>query len=206
MEKLNQSKLIIYLLIINIICSCISIGISTKQKQTINSTSINDTVGNAAIELYIEEPEKITLDVLVFSDTKTYMDYTFITNRASTQWDMIYNQQLFDIMEDGFLMTEDGYYAAALGSYFGKLGNKFIFVLDTGNQIPVIKLDSKGDQYTDINHFAGKQCNDIIEFIIDSTKMPKWTNGYCYGGNLNAIEKMNGAVVEIIAIEGNEYY
>lgn len=141
------------------------------------------------------------LEVLKSSSAKTYEDYKMITLKTSPQWDMIYNQELFTITDDGFLMTDDGFYAVALGSYFGWCGSKYIMITDEGNKIPVILLDLKKDIHTDENNFAGINNNDVIEFVVDSSKMPKWSNGYCYGGNFNNIEKFRGNIVEIIVIE-----
>lgn len=143
------------------------------------------------------------LKVLKSSSVKTYMDYTAITSKVSKQWDMIYNQKLFKITIDGYLMTDDGYYAVALGRYFGGLGSKYIMVLDTGIEIPVCKLDAKADIHTDSNNFYATNAGDIIEFIIDGTKMDyaRENNGYIYGGNFNKCELFNGNVVKIIVID-----
>ena len=144
---------------------------------------------------------KNTLPVLRKSSAKTYEDYKMITSKTSPQWDMIYNQDLFNINDEGFLVTDDGFYAVALGSYFGWCGSKYIMVTDEGNRIPVILLDLKKDIHTDENNFVGSNNNDIIEFVVDSSVMPKWQNGFVYGGNFNNIEKFKGNIVEIIVVE-----
>lgn len=143
------------------------------------------------------------LKVLHTSSIKTYMDYKAITNKSSNQWDMIYEQKLFKITVDGYLITDDGYYAVALGSYFGNLGSKYIMVLDTGIEIPVCKLDAKADVHTDSNNYAAKNNGGIIEFIIDGSKMQyaMTNNGYIYNGNFNNCDLFKGDVVKIIIVD-----
>lgn len=148
-------------------------------------------------------PDIENLHVIFPSSAKTYMDYRAITHRSSRQWDLLYNKKLFNITIDGYLKTDDGYYAVALGSYFGALESKYIFVLDSGRKIPVCKLDAKADIHTDSHNFAGTNARDVIEFIVDTSKMDyaRGKNGYIYNGNFNSVEQFNGAIEKIVVVE-----
>lgn len=98
---------------------------------------------------------------------------------------------------DGLLRDDDGFVAAALGNAFGDVGSRWLFVLRQENGyklLRVIKADDKG-QHTDESGTYGSVCGEIIEFIVDESKMPKEVNGYAYGGNLDKYEAVQGAVV-----------
>lgn len=102
-----------------------------------------------------------------------------------------------EIGNDGLLRDENGFVAAALGSAFGEVGSRWLFVLrqtDGYKLLRVIKADDKG-AYTDDTGTYGSICGEIIEFIVDETKMPQEANGYAYGGNLDKYEAVSGAVV-----------
>lgn len=128
----------------------------------------------------------------VGSKSKTYMDYRMITNTNSAQWDLI---QTLTVCDDGMLRDNDGYIAAALGSAFGPIGSRYVFVLEGGKELLIIKADQKQDQCTCENNIFGLANWDIIEFIVDTSKMPVWNNGYVYGGNFNNNPEYAGDIV-----------
>lgn len=114
--------------------------------------------------------------------SKTYMDYRAITNKSSNQWKLL---QTLNFDNDGFIRDEEGYIGVALGSYFGPIGSRWVFYLKDGTELPVIKVDQKQDKHTCKDNIYGLNNWDIIEFVVDSSKMPKFANGYAWGGNLN---------------------
>ena len=124
--------------------------------------------------------------------SKTYMDYRMITNTSSNQWALL---QTMNICEDGFIRDDDGFIAAALGSYFGPIGSRYVFTLEGGKELKIIKADQKQDRHTCEDNIFGLDNWDIIEFVVDSSKMPKWANGYVYGGNFNNIPEYDGDVI-----------
>jgi hypothetical protein len=83
------------------------------------------------------------------------MCYRSITNKNSAQWDYIHNQQIVTVSDDGLLRDADGFIAVALGSYFGDIGSRYIFILDSGIELPVIKIDRKADKHTCRNNYSG---------------------------------------------------
>lgn len=207
----TEKNIIILTIIITLIIGTITaynVGNIIKTEKLRVQYGITEKLNDTYISGFLSYSEYLKtssneLVVLHQSSTKTYMDYRAITHQGSVQWDMIYNQKLFKITVDGYLITDDGYYAVALGSYFGELGSKYIMVLDTGIEIPVCKLDAKADIHTNEDHYSGSNANDIIEFIIDDSKMDyaRGNGGYVYNGNFNNCELFTGNVVKIIVVE-----
>ena len=147
----------------------------------------------------IREP----LPVLSNSSAKSYMDYRAITDRSSKQWKFLNESGEVEIEERGFITTCDGYYAVALGSYFGPVGQKYIFTLRDGDRIHelrVVKAEAKADKDTRADGFA---CPDghVIELVIDTDAAYMQerveTNGYICSGNLNKIEELRGEIIKI---------
>ena len=122
------------------------------------------------------------------------MDYKMITDKSSKQWQYINASGRIKI-ENGYLM-EGEYIGVALGSYFGGIGTKYIFTLDTGKQMKVVKIEEKADAHTK-NGCQQKWDGSVIEFVIDSNAFEKSANGYVYNGNFNNIEQFNGHIEKI---------
>lgn len=130
---------------------------------------------------------------------KTYMDYRKITNKKSNQWKYIHSDAI-TLDDKGFLVTEDGHIGVALGSYFGPIGSKYIFTLDTGIELKVVKVEQKSDKHTcEYNYKAG--ANDVIEFVIDTQAEYMqdniWGNGLIFQGNFNNCEDFEGNIIKI---------
>lgn len=140
------------------------------------------------------ELNKIKIEVCSNSSVKTYMDYKKITNKSSKQWQFIHNSGQINIV-NGYLMSDE-YIGVALGSYFGEIGSKFIFTLEDGKEIKVIKVEEKADAHT-INGCQQRWDNSVIEFVIDSDYFPKAKNGYVYSGNFNNLEQFKGKIIKI---------
>lgn len=159
--------------------------------------------------MMIEEPnrgvERTEIPMLGDSPIKTYMDYRKITNVSSPQYQYIYNSGEVYICDDGFIRTVDGkdYIGVALGSYFGDIGNRYIFTLDTGVELRVIKIEEKADIHTDSNGYQHKSDGSIIEFVVDTEKMSyaKEENGHIYSGNFNNNEWLKGKIIRIEKVD-----
>lgn len=142
-------------------------------------------------EIKEEVKEEIVLTPMG-AKSKTYMDYRAITDTSSNQWKLL---QTMTIGYDGLIRDKDGYIAAALGSAFGPIGSRYVFTLEGGKELPIIKADQKQDGHTCENNIFGLDNWDIIEFIVDSSKMPIWANGYVYGGNFDNMPEYAGDVL-----------
>lgn len=137
---------------------------------------------------------------------KTYMDYRKITNRDTAQWKYIYSDAI-TVDDKGFLVTEDGYIGVALGSYFGPVGSKYIFELDTGIELKVVKVECKSDKHTCVNNYKAGS-NDVIEFVIDTKtdymRQNVWGNGLIFQGNFNNCEDFKGNIISIKEVINDE--
>lgn len=101
------------------------------------------------------------------SQKMTYMDYQAITNKASNQYKF---QQRDDVWVDeyGFLVQNSEWYVVAMGSYWGKIGDKFIIHLENGEIISCVLGDIKSDRHTDRQNYAHESDGHVVEFLIDS--------------------------------------
>lgn len=131
------------------------------------------------------------------NENKTYMFYQDI-NEVSAQMDLIRSRM--NSRQDGLLTDEDGFLGVALGSTFGSLGTRYVFTLDSGIELPVIKIEEKADQDT-INGCQHQIDGSVIEFVLDETIAPYWfgiaENGYINSGNFNNHPDFQGAIIRI---------
>ena len=164
--------------------------------------------------VYVEVPGPQTITSLVVKDfeipedcketsTKTYMDYRAITMTTSAQYRLIHSD-VISIDDRGFLVTEDGFIGAALGTHFGPVGSKYIFELDSGEFLKIIKVEVKSDLHT-CDHGILDGSGAAIEFVIDG--QTGWMqdkvapNGLIFGGNFN--KYFNGKIVSIQEVVRN---
>lgn len=132
------------------------------------------------------------------SSVKTYMNYKAITNKSSIQWKYITNHMI--VGDDGYLRDEDGNIGVALGSHFGSIGSKYEVVLDTGITFNVVKIEAKADRHVN-NGCQHKTDGSVIEFVIDSSKMKKSSNGYVWSGNFNNNPDFKGKIKAMYKID-----
>lgn len=125
------------------------------------------------------------------SSFKTYMDYKCITVKSSPQ----YKLQKKAYTSPKGLRKIDKYYCIALGSYYGsKIGVKYKITLSTGKIFWGILSDQKSDAHTDSKHQYTLQNKDIIEFIVETSKLPSKVRN---SGDISSIKKFKGKVVKI---------
>ena len=140
---------------------------------------------------------------------KTYMDYRMTTVVNSAQYQFIHNNLTVDT-NTGFLYDKDGFIAVALGSYFGKIGDRFYFTLDSGVVLPLVKAEQKADVDTDAMGCQHLYDTSIIEFVIDSDYAGDyfWNNGngLVLNGNYNNYPLFDGDIekVEKVLDEKND--
>lgn len=107
-----------------------------------------------------------------------FMDYTTITDTNSDQYKI---QQKLETNDIGIRCTgaSNNIYAVAMGSAFGRnLGDVFKVTLENGHQFYVVLAEFKDDGKN--TTFLGHECENrdgeksinVIEFIVDSTRMP----------------------------------
>lgn len=147
----------------------------------------------------VEEPVEVvmeeTIPVCSTSHTKSYMDWSKISE-TSTQGRFIANNMT---IRDGLLYDKDGYIGVALGSYFGPIGSRYIFVLDTGIEIKAVKVEAKSDRHT-INGCEQYKDGSVIEFVVDSitNRFYVGKNTYIADGSFNNLPQFRGKIARII--------
>ena len=149
-------------------------------------------VGEYECELY----EMWTHDT-ANSQKMTYMDYRAITDTTSKQYQLQQNPYCV-VDERGFLMYRDNWYVVAMGSYWGKIGDKFIVRLENGTIIPVIMGDCKANVDTDREHYAYAKDGHILEFLIDTNSSYMINSNAVYYGLINqAFTEFDSKIVSI---------
>lgn len=122
------------------------------------------------------------------SQKMTYMDYRAITNKASNQYKF---QQRDDVWVDeyGFLVQNSEWYVVAMGSYWGKIDDKFIIHLENGEIISCVLGDIKSDRHTDRQNYAHESDGHVVEFLIDSGSSYMKEVGMAKHGLVNKVFK-----------------
>ena len=122
------------------------------------------------------------------SQKMTYMDYRAITNKASNQYK---SQQRDDVWVDeyGFLEQNSEWYVVAMGSYWGKIGDKFIIHLENGEIISCVLGDIKSDRHTDRQNYAHESDGHVVEFLINSGSSYMKEVGMAKHGLVNKVFK-----------------
>lgn len=218
-KKIKKTKRYIYLLIILLIISMFSTGLfcniyDKKIKkldekiieQEIMIENLNDKlkrknneINNKNIEFsqYKNEKQtgiidnKVTSKInLNISDFKSWMPYTAITDRSSPQYELTRKAKA----DENGLLKIDNYYCVALGSAYGKVGDKFKITLNTNKSFDVIKADQKADIHT-IGDNKTSLDGSQIEFIIDKSKLNQDVKKH---GNVSVLNIFSGRILSIV--------
>lgn len=140
------------------------------------------------------------IEICAKSGAKTYMDYRMTTVVNSTQYQFIHNNLTID-PNTGFLYDKDGFIAVALGSFYGHIGDRYYFTLDTGVVLPLVKAEEKADQDTDSRGCYHLIDSSIIEFVIDSDYAGEYFgdqgNGLVLNGNYNNYSLFKGDIEKV---------
>lgn len=143
-----------------------------------------------------DKPKGITLikfeEPCSTSSVKSYMDYRKITSKTSEQYQYI--QEHMTII-DGYLVSDDNYIGVALGTYFGDIGSKYEFVLNTGITLRLVKIEHKADEHTGSLNCEHLIDHSVIEFVIDESYFELESNGYVKFGNFNNVDEFKGNIV-----------
>lgn len=149
---------------------------------------------------YQKQYKSEELEVCASSTAKTYMDYRMTTVVSSKQYQFIHNDLTVDKIT-GFLYDKDGFIAVALGSFYGKIGDRFYFTLDSGIVLPLVKAEEKASVDTDSLGCYHLKDSSVIEFVIDSDIAGQyfWNNGngLVCNGNYNNYSLFKGEVVKV---------
>ena len=155
------------------------------------------------IELEFQLDKYIALEIIdtmglpnIDRSKKTYMDYCCLS-KNSKQGSIVYDTNAWT--DETGLRRWNEYYCVALGSYYGKVGDKFYIETDTGNKYKVIKADEKSDLHTDIFHQYTVNSRCMMECVVETAKLSSTVKST---GNANNIAKISGAIIKISKIGG----
>lgn len=125
-----------------------------------------------------------------FGSFKSYTDYRCLS-RSSAQW-RLQEQAYTD--ENGLRKIGDAY-LVAMGSYYGTtLSTTYQVTLSNGNSFTVMLCDSKADRHTDANNQVCSSNGSVIEFYVESDKMPSIVRQM---GSVGALSQFSGSIVSI---------
>ena len=140
------------------------------------------------------------LEVCTSNTAKTYMDYRMTTVVDSRQYQFIHNHLTVD-RKTGFLYDEEGFIAVALGSFYGEIGDRYYFTLESGIVLPLVKSEEKADVDTDYSGCYHLSDGSMVEFVIDDDYAKAYfgtnSNGYVLDGNYNNYSLFNGSFVKV---------
>ncbi len=149
---------------------------------------------------YQKEYKTEELSVCSLNTAKTYMDYRMTTVVSSRQYQFIHNRCTVD-RRTGFLYDEEGFIAVALGSYYGEIGDRYYFTLETGVVLPLVKAEEKADEDTNSSGCYHVEDGSVIEFVIDSdyarSYFSTYSNGLVLDGNYNNYSLFRGSIVKV---------
>lgn len=126
------------------------------------------------------------------SSFKCYMDYRTITDTSSRQYKL---RQVATTDENGLRKIGD-YYCVAMGTFYGDVGDTFYIETDEGASWKVILADIKADNHTNSTHQYTKANGCIMEFLVDTNKLPTsiktsgTVNGLGFQGDIIVVKKI----------------
>ena len=149
---------------------------------------------------YQKEFKSEELSVCSTNDAKTYMDYR-MTNLVSSRQYQFLNYECTVDKKTGFLYDKDGFIAVALVSYYGEIGDRFYFTLDSGIVLPLVKGEEKADEDTDAFGCYHTIDGSVIEFVIHDEYAADFFgangNGYVLNGNYNNYSLFEGSIAKV---------
>lgn len=146
-----------------------------------------------------------------YNRTKTYMDYRSTTAKTSKQYIFIHEKMTVD-EKTGFLYDQDGFIGVALGSFYGQIGDRFYFTLESGVVLPLVKVEEKAEVDTDASGCYHISDSSVIEFVIDRYAAAEYFgnqgNGLVLNGNYNNYPLFSGQIVKVekVLAEANDNY
>ena len=174
-----------------------------KSVQVENLTASSGNANNAKSKTNKDNENAETLEEMKIPncDTsfKSYMDYRYITNKASDQ----YKLQLSAWTDNMGLRRVDDYYLVAMGTYYSdNIGDKFRITLEGDRTFDVMIGDVKADIHTDKNNMYSTVYNsdgsfksaNVIEFIVDKKTISKKVKLW---GDVSAYDEFAGNIVKI---------
>lgn len=128
-------------------------------------------------DLKIKNPKSpnrnmISRNVPENNSKKTYMDYRKITDTSSEQYKLQQNKDCYTT--DTGLRKLNEYYCIAVGTHYSNnIGDKLIVHMENGESFKAIVADIKDDKHTDETNRQHRKDGSVIEFVVDTRKLPE---------------------------------
>lgn len=162
---------------------------TTEATTQVETTTAPAETTTAAETTTIKQKQEKKLPIN-FGAFKSYTDYRCLS-RSSAQWKL---QEQAYTDENGLRKIGDAY-LVALGSYYGTtIGTRYTVTLSTGKQFNIILCDVKDDRHTNSTHQYTTVNGCVIEFYVETDKMPSRVRSF---GSIGALEQFKGNVVSI---------
>lgn len=162
---------------------------TTEATTQVETTTAPAETTSAAETTTIKQKQEKKLPIN-FGAFKSYTDYRCLS-RSSAQWKL---QEQAYTDENGLRKIGDAY-LVALGSYYGTtIGTRYTVTLSTGKQFNIILCDVKDDRHTNSTHQYTTVNGCVIEFYVETDKMPSRVRSF---GSIGALEQFKGNVVSI---------
>lgn len=151
-----------------------------------------------------------------YTGFKSYMGYKAITNKASAQYKVNRVAQSYtDSMGMRRIRLSDKNdeirddYVVAMGTYYGKAGDRFSITMASGHTITATMGDLKANKHTDSTNRKHRVDGSVVEFLVDSGCFTgnarrmgdishlkySWSNGNEFQGSITNINKLNDNVL-----------
>ena len=141
-------------------------------------------------QLAERQKQRNIISLTKVSSFKSYMDYRTITNKGS----YAYQLQQQAITDKNGLRKINDYYCVAMGTRYGKVGDKLYIETDEGAHWNVILADIKSDKHTDSTHSYTLSNGCMMEFIVDTDIIPNviktsgTVNGLGFQGKITVVK------------------
>lgn len=169
MNKILKILLLLFL----VVYSSALFSVKTESKEIRSSNAgVAKIISNDLFNNEDNEIEYTEYEMPVNNGFKSFMTYTSITDKTSSQYKLQNNYAYTD--ESGFRKV-DGRYCIAIGTAFNAdIGDYADLILENGEIICVIIADLKADIHTDNKNIATKSNGCVSEFIVDSNQLNKY--------------------------------
>lgn len=186
-----MNKLLKLLILTVIFITCTGFSYSELENDNFDLTNLYD---------YQKKYKSEEVEVCALGETKSYMDYRATTDPTSPQFAYMRDYMHVDD-KTGFLLDDEGFIGVALGSFYGQIGDRYYFTLDSGIVLPVVKIEEKADRDTDSSGCYHLSDGSVMEFVIDSDiandYFGHYNNGYVLQGNYANHKMFRGNFVKV---------
>lgn len=154
----------------------------------------NNTLENQIEKLSKEQKKETVVIQATKKDFKSYMPYTAITNKSSTQYKL--QQQAYT--DANGIRCVDSKPMVAVGTGWGvKVGDTALIICENGNKFEVIIGDIKANAHTGADNKTTLSNGCRCEFIVDMSKLHPTVKSR---GNVAVLAQYSGYITNVVKI------